>query len=885
MRHAGGQMRRRDHPPTPRLRPFWVAVALAMTQAGALHGQNKLAERPMTVDDLFRSEAVMSAVASPDGKWIAAVIKRAHSPVERYQQGFLSGGEHSDVWLVRRDGSGRRNLTNGARDGAGYWNPVWSPDGEHLALLSTRGDDNVRAFVWRRGQDTLRLLSQTGVDFIANINAGGGNWYFNPMAWLSASRLMVVLLPPGTRPYLYDFKRRTARIASPAWESAQAGREPTASVLETGPGVLPRVLRTGQLALFDVTDERGVSIAAEIPIDETSSGLRFIVLSPSRHHAAVLTSNIRNPDVNQRRLSRSQNTYRLGIVSLVGDRPAARWIEELDPVVNEQFRHMVRWSPDESWLALFAGRTVGPDSAARLYVVDVKSGSARRLLPGGWENSEPARGRETVWNHANLVWTLAGEAVAYARPPASDTFRGASDPSRSSRAEEQRFDWWVLGNGTPINLTHSLTVVPSALNRIAGSRALAGLAGGALWRVDLASGKATNLTATLRTPVQAIVWPGASDLPGMVLGHVVVSAGDARAPELYVVELSTNGSPPRRIQWPGERMAMAGYVAAERYALFTSSDRVRVTDEAGNVTTPVALNSTLDPIAWPTQRLITYRGADGDSLSAVLLLPVGYQEGRRYPLVTIVYAGFVYHDTLSHADGRSTSAGVSEGDILLLTARGYAVLLPSMPLRRTNVASDPYLDIPKGVIPAVDKAIDLGVADPARLGIMGCSYGGYSTYAVVTYTTRFRAAIALCSFADLVSDYGTFRASDRYTDEPHLTLATPKMSEAGQKRMGTSPWNDLSRYIKNSPIFYLDRVETPLLIIHGDQDFIPIQQAEEVFTGLQRLGKRAQFVRYWGEWHDINSPANIRDMWQRIFRWFDTYLGDQARPAAVGARQ
>jgi dipeptidyl aminopeptidase/acylaminoacyl peptidase len=86
---------------------------------------------------------------------------------------------------------------------------------------------------------------------------------------------------------------------------------------------------------------------------------------------------------------------------------------------------------------------------------------------------------------------------------------------------------------------------------------------------------------------------------------------------------------------------------------------------------------------------------------------------------------------------------------------------------------------------------------------------------------------------------------------------------------------DPDRYIRNSPITFINRAETPLLIIHGDIDFVPIQHAEEIFTSLTRLGKRVRFVRYWGESHGASdSPANMRDRWRHILRWFDTYLRD-----------
>jgi dipeptidyl aminopeptidase/acylaminoacyl peptidase len=94
-------------------------------------------------------------------------------------------------------------------------------------------------------------------------------------------------------------------------------------------------------------------------------------------------------------------------------------------------------------------------------------------------------------------------------------------------------------------------------------------------------------------------------------------------------------------------------------------------------------------------------------------------------------------------------------------------------------------------------------------------------------------------------------------------------------RFGQPPWVDPKPYVENSPVMYLDRIDTPLLIIHGDIDYVPIQHAEEMFTGLARLGKRVRFVRYWGENHGAgDSPANLRDRWRHILQWFDTYLGD-----------
>ena len=96
----------------------------------------------------------------------------------------------------------------------------------------------------------------------------------------------------------------------------------------------------------------------------------------------------------------------------------------------------------------------------------------------------------------------------------------------------------------------------------------------------------------------------------------------------------------------------------------------------------------------------------------------------------------------------------------------------------------------------------------------------------------------------------------------------------------TTPWSDPSLYQRNSPLTYADRVRAPVLLIHGDQDSnVPMTQSEQMFSALVRLQKRADFVRYWGEAHVLQNPANIRDSWQRRLAWFDEF-GDIARDSA-----
>lgn len=279
------------------------------------------------------------------------------------------------------------------------------------------------------------------------------------------------------------------------------------------------------------------------------------------------------------------------------------------------------------------------------------------------------------------------------------------------------------------------------------------------------------------------------------------------------------------------------------------------------------LNPELKALPRGESRLIHYRSQDGDALKGAVLLPPDYKEGKKYPMAAFVYGGSV----VNSAEG-AFSLGFSPVSSIqqLLSRCGYIVLRPSIPLGPAGEKGSPFQNIPKSVVPAVNKVVEMGMADPERLGVIGQSYGGYTVNALITQTGIFQAAVALAGISDLISNYGVFDARHRYTGGGSSFFSS--WSEGGQGRMGTPPWDDSLQWVENSPVFYLDRVTTPLLLIHGDLDFVAIQQAEEMFSGLKRLGKEAEFVRYFGEGHVLSKPVNIRDSWHRIVTWFDRHL-------------
>jgi dipeptidyl aminopeptidase/acylaminoacyl peptidase len=272
------------------------------------------------------------------------------------------------------------------------------------------------------------------------------------------------------------------------------------------------------------------------------------------------------------------------------------------------------------------------------------------------------------------------------------------------------------------------------------------------------------------------------------------------------------------------------------------------------------LNPDFDAHLMGTARVVDWLSDDGQPLRGALLLPSHYQPGKRYPLITYVYGGSL----LSNRFDRFGFAMDGPLNMQLLATRGYAVFLPDAPQGRVT----PMLDLAKTILPGINRVIDLGIADPDRLGIMGHSYGGYSVLSLIVLTTRFKAAIELAGVSDLLSSY-----SEMKDDGTAYGIA---VSEQGQEAMDGTPWDHRDKFIENSPFFYLDRIRTPLLIAQGTKDTVVAPfLADQVFVALRRLGKEVEYAKYDGEAH---SPAqewnysNQVDLCNRMLHWWDDHL-------------
>lgn len=274
------------------------------------------------------------------------------------------------------------------------------------------------------------------------------------------------------------------------------------------------------------------------------------------------------------------------------------------------------------------------------------------------------------------------------------------------------------------------------------------------------------------------------------------------------------------------------------------------------------INPQLEKYEMGTARLISWMSDDGERLQGTLLLPAKYQEGKRYPLVVWVYGG----TSLSDNFDRFGLGYPGPFNMQLFATRGYAVLAPDSPQH----LGTPMLDLVKTVLPGVSKVVEMGVAAPDRIGVMGHSNGGFSTLGLIVQTNRFKAAMEVDGPGNLMGLYGEM-------DDSGASFGS-SLLEYGLDGLGGTPWQFRQRYIENSPVFYLDRVATPLLIVHGAEDrSVAPFLGDEIFVALRRLHKEVEYAKYPGEGHSPiywSYPSQV-DLCNRMITWFGKYLENE----------
>jgi dienelactone hydrolase len=274
------------------------------------------------------------------------------------------------------------------------------------------------------------------------------------------------------------------------------------------------------------------------------------------------------------------------------------------------------------------------------------------------------------------------------------------------------------------------------------------------------------------------------------------------------------------------------------------------------------VNAKKADFVWGKSELIRYKSADGVDLSGVLIKPENFDPHQKYPMIVYIY------ERLSQNLHRfvTPNAGTSINPTFY-ASNGYLVLMPDI----VYTVGSPGQSAMKCVLPAIQAVVDKGCVDEKAIGIQGHSWGGYQISYMVTQTTRFKAAAAGAPVSNMVSAYDGIRWG--------TGLPRQFQYERTQSRIGATLWQAPQKYIENSPIFMADRVQTPLMILHNDNDdAVPWYQGIEYYLALRRLGKECYLFNYNGEPHGLRRRANQKDYTMRMQQFFDHHLKGSPKP-------
>lgn len=491
------------------------------------------------------------------------------------------------------------------------------------------------------------------------------------------------------------------------------------------------------------------------------------------------------------------------------------------------------------------------DKRAHLWVVDVQSGNARQITSGeDWNDSDPQwspdstriafvsdrTGKAFDESRNTDVWVVSAEGGALTK--ISDHDEEDSSPRWSPDGKQIAFTGRVrerehpkiylapaVGGAPSRNVAPSLDLIPSNLTWAEQGRALyfeTGVKGELhLFRADVRDGRVTQVTKGPRA-VRAV------DIDDAARRLVYASNDFKHLDDLYTASL--DGS--------GER---------------------KLTN----------LNSRL----WPQLQLadvkrMTYKGADGWDVDGFMVKPVGWQEGKKYPMILSVHGG------------PAGQYGVDWfHEFQVYASRGWAVFYTN-PRGSTGYGQKfergiegewggkDYVDVMNGVEAALAK---YPWVDRERLGVTGGSYGGYMTNWIVGHTNIFKAAVTLRSVVNFVSDEGTRDGAYGHTPD-----------------FGGDLFEKFDLYWERSPLKYAANVKTPILILHSDNDYrVPLEQGEQWFRALKHYGATAEFVIFPRENHNLTrtgEPKHLVESLNWQVYWFDKYLDGNASAVPPDAR-
>ncbi|MCX6633321.1 MAG: prolyl oligopeptidase family serine peptidase [Candidatus Solibacter sp.] len=268
-------------------------------------------------------------------------------------------------------------------------------------------------------------------------------------------------------------------------------------------------------------------------------------------------------------------------------------------------------------------------------------------------------------------------------------------------------------------------------------------------------------------------------------------------------------------------------------------------------------------LLWGTSEVVQFHNADGVPLTGALYKPANFDPKKKYPMMVYIY------ERLTQSVNRFVDPRPSHNiNLSYYTSNGYLVFTPDI----VYTTGYPGQSAMKCVMPGIQAIVDKGFVKEDAIGIQGHSWGGYQIAYMVTQTKRFRAVAAGAPVSNMISAYDGIRWG--------TGLPRQFQYERTQSRIGGSIWQYPTRFIENSPIFWADKVQTPVMLLHNDgDDAVPWYQGVEFYLALRRLGKEVYLFDYNGEPHGLRKRPNQKDYTIRLQQYFDHYLKGAPAPA------
>ncbi|HEY2401588.1 MAG TPA: S9 family peptidase [Steroidobacteraceae bacterium] len=759
--------------------------------------------RPLTADDFYNLQLVSDPQISPDGKWVAYVVSGNDRAADE---------SRSTIWMTSWDGSQQVQLTNAGHE---ISSPRWSRDGRYLSYLNTpAGTDKSQVMLFdRRGGEARALTSVT--DDIQSYE------------WSPDSKRIVLVMEQGAP--------KAAPAVGATTESPQAN------------GAVPDKAASPPADSAPKTDTPPKPIVIDsLHFKQDKDG--YLGTGHNRHLYLV--------DVDTKAIQPLTNA----------------------PEFNED---LPAWSPDSRRIAFVQSREkdMDADGMTDIALMDIPTSAG----PTRAGITQPTAG--TAQTNAGAAQINAGAAQANAGA-AQNTSAPASRPAYPAPP-------------IPPSYSQPPTAGPSAVTPVLPTPSPRG------WPSTAPSAptKPTKLLRIYAPNQQKLTWSPDGKTLAFLQG-VEPKYGQYGQDRLAITNVAAGATP--QVLTDSLDRAVTSYVFNK------DSTEITATIDDDTTAYPITLNTRTHAIkklnqglaivsnlicaaghtavlssndTSPTEvyalegdhlRKITkhteafvaqlkigavhdlqFKSADGTAIHGLVVEPPNFEPGRKYPTILYIHGGPNLQDEHSFAyDGYQFKRQ-------MLAASGFVVL--GVNYRGSSgkgdafsraIAADWGHKEVEDLMAGVDALIQQGMADPAKLGIGGWSYGGMLTDYSIGSNARFAAAVSGAGTANPLGLYG----ADQYYMQYNKELG--------------DPWRNPDVYIKLAyPLLHADRIRTPTLFMGGDKDFnVPIVGGEQMYLALHTLGVPTQLIVYPGQYHTLTRTSFLKDRVERMAAWYTRYL-------------